>query len=100
MKYQTQTEFRKVLKVSKSTMSRYVHRWDWPVRRNPPWSRADLIAVNRWREGLQENRADPQSYGDDAEFEAWCRQEYPELFDEEKNKALMDYLYGDGELPV
>ena len=95
--YRTQTEFHKVLKVSKSTMSRYVHRPDWPVKRRPPWNRADLKAVQRWREGLQENRADDPVY--DPELIEWLKREAPELLDDDFTRALIDHVLHDGPYP-
>jgi len=98
MIYNTQTEFRKAAGVSKSTMSRYVRRPDWPVKRFAPWSKADLAKVRRWRRGLQENRA--QDAPDDPEFTAYCRREFPQLFDPEYWRRLREFLYNDGELPI
>jgi hypothetical protein len=56
-KFETQGQFQRALAVAKSTMSRYLRRSDWPVRRTAPWNTEDLATVQRWRVGLQENRA-------------------------------------------
>lgn len=55
--FPTRESFRAALGCAKSTMSRYLARDDFPVRRSPPWTQADAEVVLSWRaDCLQENR--------------------------------------------
>ncbi len=56
MLYETQGQFQRALGCGKSTMSRYLDRDDWPLRRVGPWKAGDLVIAQQWREGLQEDR--------------------------------------------
>lgn len=63
--YKTQAAFAKALDVHRGTMSKWTDRPDWPVRKSPPWSTADLAAVQKWRaDNLREDRA-ALDHGDD-----------------------------------
>jgi hypothetical protein len=55
----TQGALQRELGIGKSTMSRWVRRDDWPVRRCPVWDAGDLFVIRRWQAELQPNRADP-----------------------------------------
>lgn len=55
--YISQAAFAEAIGVSKATLSRYVHRAEWPVSKSPPWTGKDLDLVNLWRRTLQEDRA-------------------------------------------
>lgn len=46
------------LGVSQKTVREYLARPDWPVKRSPAWSPADVAAVRRWQATLQEDRRD------------------------------------------
>jgi hypothetical protein len=41
------------------TVSRWLKRPDWPVKRKPPWSHDDIAVIAAWAEGLAPNLAAP-----------------------------------------
>jgi hypothetical protein len=45
------------LGLTPQSITRYLSREDWPVRREPPWTQLDLEVIRKWREGLQEDRS-------------------------------------------
>jgi hypothetical protein len=57
--WKTQTGFAKAIGVNKGTLTRYLTRSDWPVRKSPPWTEQHRRKVAAWRaSSLQENRRD------------------------------------------
>lgn len=54
----TQTQLADALGVTKGTLSKYLRRDDWPVRRSRPWGDADVEAARKWRLGLQDDRSE------------------------------------------
>lgn len=58
MQCKTQTAFAEALGVTKGTLSKYLRRDDWPVRRTRPWGSADVEKARQWRLGLQDDRSD------------------------------------------
>jgi len=54
----SQSALATLLGVSQPAVSKLVRHADWPVsRRRGPWSQQDVLAIVRWHEGLQDNRA-------------------------------------------
>jgi hypothetical protein len=62
--YRNQQHLADAVGVAKSTLSGWLRRDDWPVRRKAPWSQRDFEAIQQWRRQLQEDRsgkgADPE----------------------------------------
>lgn len=57
-KCRNQSELAEAIGVSKSTVSKYLKRPDWPVRRRSPWSADDVDRVSAWRVSLQDDRSE------------------------------------------
>lgn len=55
--------------MSRKTVTQWVKRADWPVRRRAPWSWADVHKIREWRKGLSgaaEREADQADTADTA----------------------------------
>lgn len=61
----SQAELGRLLGVSQQAVAKLVKHEGWPVKRSGPWSGAEVLAVVRWHEGLQEDRSAPMGSGVD-----------------------------------
>jgi len=57
-KCSNQNDLAGALGVSKSTVSKYLKRADWPARRRGPWSDEQVEKIKSWRLALQEDRSE------------------------------------------
>jgi len=48
----SQAQLSAVIGVSRKTITEWLKRSDWPVRRRAPWSWADVHKIRGWRKGL------------------------------------------------
>lgn len=48
----SQAQLSAVIGVSRQTITQWIKRADWPVRRSAPWSSADVHKIREWRKGL------------------------------------------------
>src|SRR5206468_4286982 len=65
MEAKTRNDLARQLGVSAGTVTRYLARPDFPVKRKPPWSSADVGRIRHWRITLQEDRAIDDGASDD-----------------------------------
>lgn len=54
----TQNDLCNELGVAKSTVSKYLKRPDWPVKKRGPWTTVDVEKIRVWRVGLQDDRSE------------------------------------------
>lgn len=75
--YETNEALALAVRRNPGTVSRWRRRPDWPVRRDPPWSGADVETVKRWAVEMRRNRdggARPWSDGELAEADTIFRE--------------------------
>ncbi len=66
----SQGQLAATMDVSRKTVTEWVKRADWPVRRRAPWSWADVHKIREWRKGLSgaaERDADQPDNADNAD---------------------------------
>lgn len=53
----TQRDLARTFSTTEATVSRWLKRSDWPVRRRGPWSEQDIETIEQWRLLLQDDRS-------------------------------------------